>query len=180
MSQPMTRTWRGTATGPGTSRSSRRVSTSVTGFSWTSSGSCRPPPASRGWFRSSHLSPPLLFHRCLFVRQGRSRWTALLSNIRLSSRAPWEQKRRVVGMVRSPVEGHSIVMLKLDKDVVFSDLARPVCLPSTDSWMTGNDSVCVTLGWDNRQGQLKVSMHHPVFFSNIELLYTAQCPAFTL
>ena len=59
-------------------------------------------------------------------------------------------------MVKSPVEGHSIVILKLDKPTVFSDFARPVCLPSTDTWMMENQSRCLTLGWDTDQGQLKV------------------------
>ena len=59
-------------------------------------------------------------------------------------------------MVASPVESHSIVILKLDKEVVFSDFARPVCLPATDSWVQRNDSNCVSLGWDIDQGQLQV------------------------
>ena len=95
----------------------------------------------------------------MFARLSLSRWTAHLSNVRLSSRAPWEQKRRMVGLVRSPVEGSSVVLVRLEKAVVFSDLARPVCLPSTDTWITqsqGQGSVCVTLGWDNRQRQLQV------------------------
>ena len=59
-------------------------------------------------------------------------------------------------MVASPVESHSIVILKLDREVVFSDFARPVCLPATDSWVQRNDSNCVSLGWDIDQGQLQV------------------------
>jgi len=91
-----------------------------------------------------------------FQGQQRAKWTAQLASVRLSSRAPWEQERRIIGMVASPVESHSIVILKLDKEVVFSDFARPVCLPATDSWVQRNDSNCVSLGWDIDQGQLQV------------------------
>jgi len=91
-----------------------------------------------------------------FQGQQRAKWTAKLASVRLSNRAPWEQERRIIGMVASPVESHSIVILKLDKEVVFSDFARPVCLPATDNWVTRNDSNCVSLGWDTDAGQLQV------------------------
>ena len=65
----------------------------------------------------------------------------------LGSRAPWEQKQRIVGMVKSPVEGNSIVLLKMDQPVVFSDFARPICLPSSDEFIHMGAS-CVTLAWD--------------------------------
>jgi len=91
-----------------------------------------------------------------FQGQQRAKWTAQLASIRLSSRAPWEQERRIIGMVASPVESHSIVILKLDKEVVFSDFARPVCLPAADNWVGRNDSNCVSLGWDVDAGQLQV------------------------
>ena len=71
---------------------------------------------------------------------------ARLASVRLGSRAPWEQKQRIVGMVKSPVEGNSIVILKLDNPVVFSDFARPICLPSSDEFIHMGAS-CVTLGW---------------------------------
>jgi len=91
-----------------------------------------------------------------FQGQQRAKWTAKLASVRLSNRAPWEQERRIIGMVASPVESHSIVILKLDKEVVFSDFARPVCLPAADNWVTRNDSNCVSLGWDTDAGQLQV------------------------
>ena len=56
----------------------------------------------------------------IFYRQGRSKWAARFASVRLNSRAPWEQKRQIVGMVKSPVEGNSIVILKMDKPVIFS------------------------------------------------------------
>jgi hypothetical protein len=54
------------------------------------------------------------------IRQGRSKWAAKFASVRLNSRAPWEQNRQIVGMVKSPVEGNSIVILKMDKPVIFS------------------------------------------------------------
>ena len=50
-------------------------------------------------------------------------------------------------MVKSPVEGNSIVLLKMDQPVVFSDFARPICLPSSDEFIHMGAS-CVTLAWD--------------------------------
>ena len=62
----------------------------------------------------------LLTQHYLRCRQGRSKWAARFASVRLNSRAPWEQKRQIVGMVKSPVEGNSIVILKMDKPVIFS------------------------------------------------------------
>ena len=52
-------------------------------------------------------------------------------------------------MVKSPVEGSSIVILKMDAPVVFSDFARPICIPSSDDFIHIG-ATCVTLGWDNK------------------------------
>ena len=82
-----------------------------------------------------------------FQGQEKSKWIARFASIRLGSRAPWEQKQRIVGMVKSPVEGNSIVLLKMDQPVVFSDFARPICLPSSDEFIHMGAS-CVTLAWD--------------------------------
>ena len=51
-------------------------------------------------------------------------------------------------MVKSPVEGNSVVILKMDKPVVFSDFARPICLPSSDEFIHMGAS-CVTLSWNS-------------------------------
>ena len=61
-----------------------------------------------------------IFIVLIHCRQGRSKWAARFASVRLNSRAPWEQKRQIVGMVKSPVEGNSIVILKMDKPVIFS------------------------------------------------------------
>ena len=50
-------------------------------------------------------------------------------------------------MVKAPVEGSSLVLLKLDRPVELSDFARPSCLPSSDEFVHLG-APCVTLGWD--------------------------------
>lgn len=60
---------------------------------------------------------------------------AVLGTIRLSSIAPWSQRRRVVGMVKSPVEGSTAVLIRLDSPVTFSDFVRPICLPDEGKQM---------------------------------------------
>ena len=65
-----------------------------------------------------------------------------------------------IGMVKSPVEGNSIVLLKLDQPIVFSDFARPVCIPDQDEFIDESvKSNCVTLGWSLDTDELaKVSI----------------------
>lgn len=58
-------------------------------------------------------------------------------------------------MVKSPVEGNSVVILKMDKPVVFSDFARPICLPSSDEFIHMGAS-CVTLSWNSEDQQMHV------------------------
>ena len=86
-------------------------------------------------------------------RQGKAKWAARFATVRLTSRAPWEQKRRIVGMVKSPVEGNSVVILKMDSPVVFSDFTRPICLPSSDDFIHLG-ATCVTLGWAAKRERL--------------------------
>lgn len=62
------------------------------------------------------------------------------------STSPWQQERHVMGMRKSPVEGSTIVMLKLDREFVPSDFVRPICLPSAGNALT-DFSHCNTLGW---------------------------------
>ena len=57
-------------------------------------------------------------------------------------------------MVKSPVEGNSIVILKLDEPIVFSDFARPICIPENDAMFLSNASQCVTLGWTLQSEEL--------------------------
>ena len=91
----------------------------------------------------------IVYFQNFLYRQGKSRWQARFASVRLGSRAPWEQKERIVGMVKTPVEGNSIVILKMEKPVFFSDFARPICLPSSDEFIHMG-ATCVTLGWSGQ------------------------------
>ena len=51
-------------------------------------------------------------------------------------------------MVKSGVEGNDIVLLKLEKQIIFSDFARPICLPDSDDWTNAVEAECYSLGWD--------------------------------
>lgn len=90
-------------------------------------------------------------------RQQRARWTAKMARVRLSSRAPWEQERRIVGMVASPVENLSIVLLKLDRPVQLSDFVRSVCVLGGQLGELGEPAGCVGLGWDSQQAELRLT-----------------------
>ena len=99
------------------------------------------------YLRSCYLL--IVYFQNFLYRQGKSRWQARFASVRLGSRAPWEQKERIVGMVKTPVEGNSIVILKMEKPVFFSDFARPICLPSSDEFIHMG-AKCVTLGWSGQ------------------------------
>lgn len=63
-----------------------------------------------------------------FQGQPKATWIAVFGSIRLNSQAPWTQRRRIVGMVKSPVEGSTAALVRLETSVVLSDFIRPVCL----------------------------------------------------
>ncbi|XP_076678989.1 atrial natriuretic peptide-converting enzyme isoform X1 [Andrena cerasifolii] len=96
-----------------------------------------------------------------FQGQPKAEWSARMGTIRLSSTSPWQQERRIVGMIKSPVEGSTTVLLKLDRPVnTFSDFVRPVCLPSNQD-PPANASHCNTLGWArNRDLLQRVQLRH--------------------
>nr|CAD7434582.1 unnamed protein product [Timema monikensis] len=87
------------------------------------------------------------------VRQPKAEWIARLGTVRLSGAAPWQQERAVVGMVKSPVEGSTVVMVKLERPVTLSDFVHPVCLPEEGASL--NLSYCNTLGWTRNRELLK-------------------------
>ena len=76
-------------------------------------------------------------------------------------------------MVKSPVEGNSIVLLKLDQQIVFSDFARPICIPDQDDFINASlGTNCITLGWSLDTDELaKVSR---VFFKVFILFIVCQ------
>ena len=80
---------------------------------------------------------------------------ARLASVRLSSRPPWQQERRVVGMVASPAENTDIVLLKLQDPVQMSDFARAACLAAPSPDLGAGAGRCLALGWDSATGELR-------------------------
>ncbi|XP_075157572.1 uncharacterized protein LOC142230832 [Haematobia irritans] len=64
-----------------------------------------------------------------FQGQPRATWMAVFGSVRLASKAPWTQRRRIIGMIKSPVEGSTAALIRLESPVVYSDHVRPICLP---------------------------------------------------
>lgn len=97
----------------------------------------------------------LLTTSLCFQGQGRALWMARLGAVRISSQAPWVQERLIVGMVKSPVEGSQIVLIKLaDSEVELSDYVRPACLGSHTSVGQLLKRECRALGWGSRRDPL--------------------------
>lgn len=90
-----------------------------------------------------------------FQGQPKAEWSARLGTIRLSSSSPWEQERRIVGMVKSPVEGSTIALIKLDQLVTLNDFVRPICLPNDNNLLNNKEIQCNTLGWARNREQLQ-------------------------
>ncbi|XP_068898618.1 atrial natriuretic peptide-converting enzyme isoform X2 [Tenebrio molitor] len=91
-----------------------------------------------------------------FQGQPKAEWTARFGSVRLLSTSPWEQERRIVGMVKSPVEGSTIAMVKLDQNILFNDFVRPICLPDDGFSLKPKVELdCNTLGWARNREQLQ-------------------------
>lgn len=86
------------------------------------------------------------FGCCGCYSQSKAEWVARLGAVRLNAMSPWQQERHIVGMVKSPVEGSTLVLVKLNSPVIYSDHIRPVCL-QTDDQNEGPYVHCQTLGW---------------------------------
>lgn len=88
-----------------------------------------------------------------FQGQPKAEWLVRAGSVRLSSSSPWQQERRIVGMVKSPVEGSTIAMVKLEEPLMMTDFVRPVCLPQQ---LQASDALhCNTLGWARNRDQLQ-------------------------
>ncbi|XP_050731521.1 atrial natriuretic peptide-converting enzyme-like isoform X2 [Eriocheir sinensis] len=97
----------------------------------------------------------LLTTSLCFQGQGRALWVARLGGIRISSQAPWVQERLIVGMVKSPVVGSKIVLIKLaDSELELSDYVRPACLGSHAAVSQLSKRNCRSLGWGVRRDPL--------------------------
>lgn len=58
-------------------------------------------------------------------------------------------------MIKSPVEGSSIALIKLDQPVTFNDFVRPVCLPYENMELNSPRIHCNTMGWARNREQLQ-------------------------
>lgn len=88
-----------------------------------------------------------------FQGQPKAEWTARLGTVRIQSTTPWQQEQRIVGMVRSPVEGSMLALVRLEEPVEMTDFVRPACLPEAGT--AGGQIVCNTLGWTRNRDQLQ-------------------------
>lgn len=86
-----------------------------------------------------------------FQGQPKAEWTAKFGTVRTQSTTPWQQERRIVGMVRSPVEGSMLALVRLEEPLEMTDFVRPICLPEDSS----TNSICNTLGWTRNRDQLQ-------------------------
>lgn len=78
--------------------------------------------------------------------------------------APWEQERRIIGMVKSPMKGNQLVLIKMETPVIYSDFVRPVCLARDhEAWISSPTSRCLFLGWgkDRQFSFLLYYVNHP-------------------
>lgn len=89
-------------------------------------------------------------------RQSKAEWVARLGAVRLNAVSPWQQERHIVGMVKSPVEGSTLVLVKLSSPVTYSDHIRPVCL-NDDQASDVPYLHCQTLGWAKNRKYLPIS-----------------------
>jgi hypothetical protein len=108
-----------------------------------------------------------------FAGQSKAKWTVHFGRVRMTSTSPWQQERRVIGMVKSPM-GDNLVLIKMASPIIFSDFARHVCLPDEPEGRPGlvfpswerNRGKCVRLGW-NKQGKFKKKHSKTHFIFNI-------------
>lgn len=59
-------------------------------------------------------------------------------------------------MVKSPIEGSTVALIKLDHPIVLNDFVRPICLPKASVGLSPEDKMnCNTLGWSRNRDQLQ-------------------------
>ncbi|XP_074041256.1 atrial natriuretic peptide-converting enzyme isoform X1 [Leptinotarsa decemlineata] len=90
-----------------------------------------------------------------FQGQPKAEWTARFGVTRLSSSTPWEQERMIIGMIKSPVEGSTIALIRLNEPVIMNDFVRPICLHDENTGLILNKAHCNTLGWTRNREQMQ-------------------------
>ena len=92
-------------------------------------------------------------------RQPKAEWLARAGTVRASGRPPWLQERAIVGLVKSPVEGSTLALVKLETPLIWSHHVHSVCLPETSSNISS--AYCTTLGWasTNREYLQRVELN---------------------
>ncbi|XP_076304262.1 prostasin-like isoform X2 [Tachypleus tridentatus] len=81
-------------------------------------------------------------------------WTVKPGSARLASVSPYDQERRVMGIVKSPFGPDGVTLINLHKSVNITVYTSPVCLPDTNTDVLPGD-YCFTLGWDFKGNQLQ-------------------------
>ncbi|XP_076311935.1 atrial natriuretic peptide-converting enzyme-like isoform X2 [Tachypleus tridentatus] len=92
-----------------------------------------------------------------FSKYPRTNWTIRLGSVRLGSSSPYDQERRIVGVLKSPFGARGVTLIKLNTPVTMTDYTAPVCLPQPNMTILPGDN-CFTLGWDTKGDQLQQIM----------------------
>lgn len=58
-------------------------------------------------------------------------------------------------MLKSPVEGSTIALIRLQQPVTLNDFVRPICLPTENVNLSNSKIQCNTLGWARNREQLQ-------------------------
>ncbi|GBP59203.1 Atrial natriuretic peptide-converting enzyme [Eumeta japonica] len=105
-----------------------------------------------------------------FQGQPKAEWSARLGTVRIQSTTPWQQERRIVGMVRSPVEGSMLALVRLEEPVEMTDFVRPICLPEAGADLIQNNEAvtCNALTWTRHRDQLQRVQVTPAPMQNCE------------
>jgi hypothetical protein len=63
-------------------------------------------------------------------------------------------------MVKSPLKGNQLVLIKMETPVIYSDFVRPICLSRNhEDWIDTSHSRCLFLGW-GKDGKKNCELTH--------------------
>jgi len=69
-------------------------------------------------------------------------------------------------MVKSPMKGNQLVLIKMESPVIYSDFVRPVCLARDhQAWIETPSSRCIYLGWGKDRN---IILHHIYCYTDIK------------